>query len=124
MLPHELAYRYRHKYFSSDLHRVNLFLLRTYTGDGESFQGVYDRTTKQVHLFTRGDRRRKISANIVDLEDPQLEEVIGNSLFMKLLEDIEMLDGLIPAPDIAKIQNGEQSPGKRLKYLNIITLEF
>lgn len=79
-------------------------------GDGEGFQGVYDRATKQVHLFTRGDRRRKISANIVSLEDPLLEEVIGSELHMKLLEDIEMLDGLIPAPDIPSIQRGQQSP--------------
>jgi hypothetical protein len=28
-----------------------------------------------VHLFTRGDRRKKLAANIVELEDPELLEV-------------------------------------------------
>ena len=77
-----------------------------------SLSGVYDRSTMMVHLFVRGDRRKKIDANIVSLEDPELEEIIGNALYLKLLEDIEMLDGLIPAPDLDQIQIGQQSPGK------------
>jgi len=79
-------------------------------GDGDSFQGVYDRSTKQVHLFTRGDRRKKIDANVVSLEDPELEEIIGQQLMTKLLEDIEMLDGLIQPADLLRIHEGEQSP--------------
>jgi peptide chain release factor 3 len=97
-------------------------------GDGEDFQGVYDRTTKQVHLFVRGDRRKKITANIVGLDDPQLKEIIGTSLHSKLLEDIEMLDGLITAPDTERIQRGEQSPGilflSRVALLNSIYNKF
>ena len=81
-----------------------------YSGDGESFQGVYDRSTRRVHLFVRGDRRKKVTANILDLEDPSLEEIIGKTLHDKLLEDIDMLDALIPTVDAKKIQNGEQSP--------------
>lgn len=76
-------------------------------GDGEDFQGVYDRASKQVHLFIRGDRRKKIDANIVSLDNQVLEEVIGTPLYTKLLEDIEMLDGLIPEPDIARINTGK-----------------
>ena len=62
-------------------------------GDGEDFQGVYDRSSKQVHLFVRGDRRKKIDANIVALDDSSLPEIIGKELFAKLMEDIDMLDG-------------------------------
>ena len=62
-------------------------------GDGEDFQGVYDRASKQVHLFVRGDRRKKIDANIVALDDSSLPEIIGKELFAKLMEDIDMLDG-------------------------------
>ena len=46
-------------------------------GDGEDFQGVYDRATTMVHLFQRGNRRKKLEANIVGLEDPELVEIIG-----------------------------------------------
>jgi peptide chain release factor 3 len=79
-------------------------------GDGEGFQGVLDRATKKVHLFQRGDRRKKVTANVVDLDAPELREEIGEELFEKLLSDIEMLDGLTSPPDIDRIQAGEQSP--------------
>ena len=79
-------------------------------GDGENFQGVLDRATNQVHLFQRGDRRKKIAANVVDLNDPDLKEIIGESLHSKLLEDIEVLDMLIPEPNEEKIISGDQTP--------------
>ena len=79
-------------------------------GDGDVFQGVLDRASNMVHLFSRGDRRKKIDANVVALDDPVLEEVIGAELMTKLLEDIEMLDGLISQPDIERIHSGDQSP--------------
>lgn len=79
-------------------------------GDGESFQGVLDRATSKVHLFQRGDRRKKLAANIVDLDDPVLEEVIGEQLYLKLLEDIETLDALISPPDHDRIRVGDQTP--------------
>jgi len=79
-------------------------------GDGESFQGVLDRASNKVHLFQRGDRRKKIAANVVDLNDPDLKEIIGESLHAKLLEDIEVLDMLIPEPNQEKIITGDQTP--------------
>ena len=33
----------------------------------------------KVHLFTRGDRRKKLAANIVELEDPELLEVFASN---------------------------------------------
>jgi len=79
-------------------------------GDGDSFQGVLDRATSKVHLFIRGDRKKKVSANILSLDDPELVEVIGEELYEKLLEDIDMLDGLITAPDMERIHSGDQTP--------------
>lgn len=73
-------------------------------GEGESFQGVYDRESKKVHLFQRGDRRKKVTATVVDIDDPDLEDVIGSNQFLKLMEDIDMLDSLIPPPDMDRIQ--------------------
>jgi peptide chain release factor 3 len=73
-------------------------------GDGEDFQGVYDRASKMVHLFVRGDRRKKVKANIVAVDDPELLEIIGQRFFEKLVEDIEVLDSLIAPPDLERIQ--------------------
>jgi peptide chain release factor 3 len=78
-------------------------------GDGDDFQGFYDRMYKKVHLFVRGDRRKKVSANIIDINDPDLKEIISEALFSKLMEDIEVLDTLIPTPDQDKILTGDQT---------------
>ena len=40
-------------------------------------QGVYDRARKNIHLFQRGHRRKKVTANVVSLHDPELLEIIG-----------------------------------------------
>jgi hypothetical protein len=32
-----------------------------------------------VHLFERGHRKKKVYANVIGLEDPDLEELIGMS---------------------------------------------
>lgn len=38
---------------------------------------MYDRGSKEVHLFQRGHRRKKVEANVVLLGDPLLQEIIG-----------------------------------------------
>lgn len=79
-------------------------------GDGDTFQGVYDRGSKTVHLFERGNRKKKVNANILTVDDPVLPEVIGEELFLKLMEDIEVLDALIPPLEEASIFSGDVSP--------------
>jgi len=39
-----------------------------------------------------------------------LQSVIGETLHAKLLEDVELLDGVIPELDIAKVMAGKQTP--------------
>jgi len=38
-------------------------------GSGADFQGVLDRKSGEVHLFERGDRRKKVTANVVRASD-------------------------------------------------------
>ena len=80
-------------------------------GDGERFQGVLERETKLVHLFERGDRTGKATdLQTVPVDDPELEEMIGEELYAQLMEDVEMLDGLIEPLDAERILVGEQTP--------------
>ena len=80
-------------------------------GDGPDFQGVLDRTDNTVHLFQRGDRTGKANAmEVVQLDDPDLEEAIGTELHTKLLEEAELLDNLIEPLDIERVHRGDQSP--------------
>jgi hypothetical protein len=70
---------------------------------------VYDRPTQTIHLFERGDRRKKITAKILPFpssnnnnnnqhhqEHELVKELIGVSLYDQLCEDIEVLDALLP----------------------------
>lgn len=79
-------------------------------GDGEGFQGVYDRASKTVHLFAKGNRKKKVDANVLSIDHPDVPELITQTLFDQLKEDIEVLDMLIPEPDLEKIRIGKQSP--------------
>ena len=59
-----------------------------------------------MHLFQRGNRRKKVNANIVGLDDPELVEVIGEQLYNQLIEDIEVLDSLISEPNMDNVKVG------------------
>jgi peptide chain release factor 3 len=48
-------------------------------GDGDGFQGVLDRSSMKIHLFQRGDRRKKISASVIDLHDQALLLEVSHS---------------------------------------------
>jgi peptide chain release factor 3 len=80
-------------------------------GDGPEFQGVLDREDNTVHLFERGDRRGKAKdLEVVALDDPLLPELIGERLYEKLVEDAEVLDGLVEPLDMDRVRKGDQSP--------------
>ena len=80
-------------------------------GDGPEFQGVLDREDNTVHLFERGDRTGKAKdLDVVALSDPALPELIGERLYEKLVEDAEVLDGLVEPLDMDAVLNGNQSP--------------
>mmetsp|Transcript_5583 Transcript_5583/g.10555 ORF Transcript_5583/g.10555 Transcript_5583/m.10555 type:complete len:588 (+) Transcript_5583:136-1899(+) len=80
-------------------------------GDGAEFQGVLDRSERTVHLFERGDRTGK-ATNLptMALDDPDLEKAIGERLYLKLMEDVELLDGIISPLDKDKVLKEEQTP--------------
>lgn len=80
-------------------------------GDGDRFQGVYDRLEKVLHLFSRvehGESRAPVRAT--DLGDPQLDKILGAEAAAKLREDIELLDIAGEPLDPQKIAMGEITP--------------
>jgi len=81
-------------------------------GDGDRFKGVLDRMTNTVHLFDRGDRKSKAEVEQVPMSDlATLEERINDDeLYLKLLEDQEMLEELIAPLDMERVVAGDQSP--------------
>ncbi len=80
-------------------------------GDGPEFRGVYDRFSKQVHLFERtvgGAYRAPLE--IADLSDPVVKERLAPDVYEKVREEIEMLEIAGAEFDPAKVLAGELSP--------------
>ncbi len=80
-------------------------------GSGKEFKGVYDRNSKQVHLFADTLKGTKEGTDTcISIDDPSLKDVIGESFFNQLMEEIELLDGASAEFDIEQVSAGELSP--------------
>jgi peptide chain release factor 3 len=80
-------------------------------GDGQSFVGVYDRLTKQVHLYDRTVRNQTISPEtITTLDDPRIEAALSDFQFEELHTNIALLDEMEMNFDLDLFLAGEQTP--------------
>lgn len=79
-------------------------------GDGDRFCGVYERSTRLVHLFERGSRGKKANVNVLSLDDASLSEFLDQDLLSQLQEDAEILDEMGNEYDEELIQCGELTP--------------
>ncbi|MHB1048426.1 MAG: peptide chain release factor 3 [Thermoanaerobaculia bacterium] len=62
-------------------------------GSGPDFQGVYDRWSKKLLRYERGETKgEKLAAETFDLGDPSLVEEIGEKAHAQLVEELAMLD--------------------------------
>ncbi len=80
-------------------------------GNGPSFRGVFDRRTKQVHLFERvpgGSYQAPV--NVTSLDDPVVREKLDDYTYGEVKEQLEMLDGAGHPFDLAAVQAGKQTP--------------
>ena len=80
-------------------------------GMGQSFKGCYDLFRDRLVLLERG-RRDVVSAGVVceGLDDPKLEEMVGESAAAALREEIEMARGLCPEFDSQAYLEGNMTP--------------
>lgn len=63
-------------------------------GMGKTFKGVYNLHKKEIHLFTAGTETKDRGGITIDsLDDPRLDETIGEHDAGVLREDIELLEG-------------------------------
>ena len=80
-------------------------------GNGFEFQGVYDRHSRQMHLFERtvgGQYRAPVS--IGKLDDPALRGKLNDETFHKTLEELEMLEMAGNEFDEAAVLAGKTTP--------------
>ncbi|MEC4807283.1 MAG: peptide chain release factor 3 [Jaaginema sp. PMC 1079.18] len=80
-------------------------------GIGDRFRGVYDRRQKQFHLFERqAHGSQEALDTVIDLGDPQIEELLDSELYYQLKEELEILDEVCPDLDLEKVHQGKMTP--------------
>jgi len=81
-------------------------------GMGTDFRGVFDRRTRQFHVYagagSHGSRRAEVAVG--NLEDPAFIERIGADIHRQLVEEIEILDAASDALDPARVLAGSLAP--------------
>lgn len=80
-------------------------------GTGPDFKGVYDRQTKDVHLFERttgGMYRAPVA--IGEFSDPLIRERLDDQTFAKVSEELEMLEMAGHSFDLDAVLAGQTTP--------------
>jgi peptide chain release factor 3 len=80
-------------------------------GNGPSFRGVFDRRTRQVHLFERmPGGAYQAPVQVTTLDDPLVREKLDDDTFAEVTEQLAMLDGAGHPFDPAAVHAGQQTP--------------
>jgi peptide chain release factor 3 len=80
-------------------------------GSGQDFRGVYDRQSKQVHLFERvtgGAYRAPV--DVRDIHDPAVRDRLPDHVYSQVTEELELLEGAGESFDIADVRAGRLTP--------------
>jgi peptide chain release factor 3 len=80
-------------------------------GMGYDFKGIYNIYEKNINLFS-GNDKKNIEETIAfdNLDNPELENIIGNSAATELRENLELVNGVYPAFDKESYLSGKQQP--------------
>lgn len=80
-------------------------------GMGYDFKGIYNIYEKNINLFS-GDNKKNIEETIAfdDLENPELEKIIGGKAAKELRENLELVSGVYPDFNKELYINAEQQP--------------
>ena len=80
-------------------------------GNGPSFKGVFDRRTKQVHLFERVPGGAfQAPVNVTSLDDPAVRAKLDDDTYHAVTEQLAMLDGAGHPFDLAAVHAEKQTP--------------
>ncbi len=80
-------------------------------GGGATFQGVYDRTSRELLRFERAESRgRRAPMSVASLDDPALIEAIGPQAHTHLVNELELLDVAGNTFDLERFRAGEVTP--------------
>ncbi|MBW4539653.1 MAG: peptide chain release factor 3 [Myxacorys chilensis ATA2-1-KO14] len=80
-------------------------------GMGDRFKGVFDRVTRKIHLFERSEHGRREAVNtVIDLGDPNIENLLEQDLYYQFKDELEMIEELGSELDLEAVHAGEMTP--------------
>ncbi|HEY9153898.1 MAG TPA: peptide chain release factor 3, partial [Opitutaceae bacterium] len=80
-------------------------------GNGPSFRGVFDRRSRQVHMFERvPGGAYQAPVEVATLQNPLVREKLDDYTFNEVTEQLEMLDGAGHPFDLEAVRAGQQTP--------------
>ena len=80
-------------------------------GNGPTFRGVYDRRSRQVHVFERTEHGAKQApVEVSGLEDARLRNLVDDATYRQFREEIELLEGAGEDFDRAATLRGQKTP--------------
>jgi len=80
-------------------------------GDGPEFRGVFDRETKQVHLFERTSQGAyRAPVKVRDIEDELVRETMDPGVYRRVCEELSLLEGAGSTFDLEAVRAGKLTP--------------
>ncbi len=77
---------------------------------GKNFKGVYSLYEKSLHLFTPSKQTVEEGIEIKDINDQELERLVGENNAKQLRADIELIEGVYPDFDVNEYLEGKVAP--------------
>lgn len=79
-------------------------------GSGERFRGVIDRRSREVILFQRAERGRQATESRLQLNDPNLKNLVEPELLDQAIEELELLDAAGAELELDLVHAGALTP--------------
>lgn len=90
---------------------IGAFPMNWPLGNGPSFKGVFDRSTREVHLFERTVHgAKRAGVRVTDEQDPRIRELLDESTYAEFRDGLELLEGAGAAFDRASMLRGDVTP--------------
>jgi peptide chain release factor 3 len=77
---------------------------------GKNFKGVYNLYEKSLHLFSGSKQTVQEGMEIKDINDPELDSLVGDTNAKQLRADVELIEGVYPDFDVNEYLNGKVAP--------------
>lgn len=77
---------------------------------GKNFKGVYNLYEKSLHLFSGSKQTVQEGIEINDINDPELDSLVGDTNAKQLRADVELIEGVYPDFDVNEYLNGKVAP--------------